>query len=214
MKLQVFDPPMCCSTGVCGPAVDPKLVGFAADLEWLARHGVEVQRFNLSQQPAAFVENAAVKAELARHANDCLPLVLLDGEIMTRGRYPTRPVLAWFTGLAESAGLFTESVKELVAIGASIAANCEPCFEFHEAKARKLGVSDADMWQAVEMAQMVKETPARAVLKLADSHLRHPADEAARPEAKSSEAESCCGGDMPAMPWMKDGFPGKPPKCC
>ena len=210
MKLQVFDPPMCCSTGVCGPAVDPKLVAFAADLEWLARQGVEVQRFNLSQQPAAFVENAAVKAELARHANDCLPLVLLDGEIMTRGRYPTRPVLAWFTGLADSAGLFTESVKELVAIGASIAANCEPCFEFHEAKARKLGVSDADMWQAVEMAQMVKETPARAVLKLADSHLRHPA-ETPRPEAERSETESCCGG---AMPVQKGGFPGKPSKCC
>jgi len=209
MKLQVFDPPMCCSTGVCGPAVDPKLVAFAADLEWLARQGVEVQRFNLSQQPAAFVENTAVKAELARHANDCLPLVLLDGEIMTRGRYPTRPVLAWFTGLAESAGLFTESVKELVAIGASIAANCEPCFEFHEAKARKLGVSDADMWQAVETAQMVKETPARAVLKLADSHLRHPA-EIPRPEAERPETESCCGGAMP----VGGAFPGKPSKCC
>lgn len=23
MKIEVFDPPMCCSSGVCGPAVDP-----------------------------------------------------------------------------------------------------------------------------------------------------------------------------------------------
>ncbi len=48
-KVQVFDPPMCCSTGVCGPQVDPALVRFAADLEWLKASGVEVERFNLSQ---------------------------------------------------------------------------------------------------------------------------------------------------------------------
>jgi hypothetical protein len=31
MRLDVFDPAMCCSTGVCGPEVDPQLVQFAAD---------------------------------------------------------------------------------------------------------------------------------------------------------------------------------------
>ncbi len=54
-KVQVFDPPMCCATGVCGPEVDPALVRFASDLEWLKSSGVEVERFNLAQQPAAFV---------------------------------------------------------------------------------------------------------------------------------------------------------------
>jgi len=54
-KIQVFDPPMCCSTGVCGLEVDPALVRFAADLEWLKESGVDVERFNLSQEPAAFV---------------------------------------------------------------------------------------------------------------------------------------------------------------
>jgi len=33
MKIQVLDPPRCCSTGVCGPNVDPELVRFAADLD-------------------------------------------------------------------------------------------------------------------------------------------------------------------------------------
>ena len=47
--LQVFDPAMCCSTGVCGPEVDTKLVQFAADLDWLKSQGVIVQRHNLSQ---------------------------------------------------------------------------------------------------------------------------------------------------------------------
>lgn len=35
VTLEVFYPPMCCSTGVCGPKVDTKLVQFSADLEWL-----------------------------------------------------------------------------------------------------------------------------------------------------------------------------------
>ena len=62
--MQVFDPAMCCSTGVCGPEVDTKLVQFAADLEWLKTQDVLVQRHNLSQNPAAFVENTTVQSTL------------------------------------------------------------------------------------------------------------------------------------------------------
>jgi hypothetical protein len=62
--VRVFDPAMCCSTGVCGSSVDPQLVRFAADLDWLKRQGVAVERFNLAQQPGAFVDDAAVKATL------------------------------------------------------------------------------------------------------------------------------------------------------
>ena len=55
MKLEVFDPPMCCSTGVCGPSVPPALTRFAGDLEWLTAKGVEVTRHNLAHEPQAFV---------------------------------------------------------------------------------------------------------------------------------------------------------------
>ncbi len=41
--------------------------------------------------------------------------------------------------------IFTAQVAELVAIGAAIASNCEPCFKYHYDQARKLGVSDLDM---------------------------------------------------------------------
>ena len=50
-KIEVFDPAMCCSTGVCGPKVDPSLARFASDLEALKRAGASVTRYNLSQQP-------------------------------------------------------------------------------------------------------------------------------------------------------------------
>lgn len=63
--------------------------------------------------------------------------------------------------------LYTDAVAELVAIGAAIAANCEPCFKYHFQQARKLGVSREDMMRAVETAQCVKETPAKAMLQLA-----------------------------------------------
>jgi hypothetical protein len=98
--IQVFDPPMCCSTGICGPTVDQKLVRFAASLHWLTNHGIRVERFNLSQQPQAFVANDAVRAALHTEGNACLPLVLVDGVVVSRGVYPDRKHLADFTGLA------------------------------------------------------------------------------------------------------------------
>lgn len=99
MIVQVFDPPMCCASGVCGPSVDPELVQFAADLEWLRSSGVEVVRYNLAQQPSAFVASPVVKAALARSGNACLPLTLVDGALKCEGRYPSRGMLAAFVGL-------------------------------------------------------------------------------------------------------------------
>ena len=57
---------MCCSTGVCGPHVDPQLPRFAADLEWLRNQGLEVARYNLAQQPRVFVETETVKQTSAQ----------------------------------------------------------------------------------------------------------------------------------------------------
>ncbi len=92
--LEVFDPPMCCSTGVCGPNVDPVLPRFAADLEWLQAQGIEVRRHNLAQQTAAFLANEVVKKTLTEQGEGCLPLILFDGRIVAQGVYPTRQVLA------------------------------------------------------------------------------------------------------------------------
>jgi hypothetical protein len=98
-KMQVFDPAMCCSTGVCGPSVDPTLPRFAADLEWLRGKGVEVERFNLAQQLAAFTGNPKVKQALNSHGTKTLPMILLDGEVKTSGGYPSRADLARFAGI-------------------------------------------------------------------------------------------------------------------
>jgi hypothetical protein len=94
MTIQVFDPPMCCSTGICGPSVDTGLIRFAADLEWLADQGVDVQRFNLSQQPGVFATTPIVKAALSTEGNACLPMVIVNGEVVCKGSYPSRQMLA------------------------------------------------------------------------------------------------------------------------
>lgn len=99
MVVRVFDPAMCCSTGVCGPSVDPVLVRFAADVEWLKSKGVTVERFNLSQQPQAFVSSPAVRSLLEKEGTECLPVILIDEQVAFEGGYPTRAEMAERLGL-------------------------------------------------------------------------------------------------------------------
>lgn len=98
--IHVFDPALCCSSGVCGVEVDQSLVSFAADLAWARQQGAQIERFNLAQQPMAFADNPLVKGFLERSGDQALPLVLVDGEVALAGRYPTRAELARWTGAA------------------------------------------------------------------------------------------------------------------
>lgn len=100
-SLDVYDPAMCCSTGVCGPDVDPVLVAFAADLAWVAGRGVTVRRHNLGQEPQAFAANPAVLREMEAGL-DRLPVIAVDGRIVSTGSYLTRDQLAHKLGLAVS----------------------------------------------------------------------------------------------------------------
>lgn len=105
--VHVFDKPMCCSTGVCGPNVDPVLPRFAADLDWIRSQGVQVERFNLGQQPTAFIENAAVHKLLSTVGTDCLPVIEVDGMVVSQSEYPSRETLAALTGLRPIASSLT-----------------------------------------------------------------------------------------------------------
>jgi Arsenical resistance operon trans-acting repressor ArsD. len=85
---------MCCSTGICGPSVDPQLAHFAADLDWLSTQGVMIRRYNLAQEPGAFAERPVVTAALQNHGDAALPLILMDGDAMSEGQFPSRARLA------------------------------------------------------------------------------------------------------------------------
>jgi hypothetical protein len=98
-KIVIFDPAMCCSTGVCGPSVDPELLRVAAVLENLKKAGIEVARHNLTSDPSAFMQNEAVSNALNQKGAEALPITVVDGNIAKSGSYPTNEEFAKLLGV-------------------------------------------------------------------------------------------------------------------
>ena len=99
--IDIYDPAQCCATGACSPDADDELAQFASSLEWLKERGVAVSRYNLGHQPGVFVQNATVKSTIEKDGIGCLPLVIADGKIMSKGKYPSRNELGATLGLGE-----------------------------------------------------------------------------------------------------------------
>ena len=114
-RIQIFDPALCCNTGICGVAVDQQLVSFAAAVAWAKENGARIERFNLAQQPMAFAENPVVKSLLECSGKEALPLILVDGAFALAGRYPDRGELARWAGLAVTP--VAEEAKPMAAQG-------------------------------------------------------------------------------------------------
>ena len=92
-SVAIYDPAMCCSTGVCGPGVDPALLQVARDLRWLQGQGVTVERFGLTQEPAAFVNSSRIAGLMQAFGDAALPATLVNGAVLVHGRYPARSEL-------------------------------------------------------------------------------------------------------------------------
>ena len=205
---EVFDPAMCCSTGVCGPEVDPKLVHFAADLNWLKSQDVDVRRYNLAHQLAEFAHQAVIKDLLTKSGTKVLPAIVVNGVLASQGRYPSRAELAAMAGVEAPSGPspssgMTAQTRELIALGAAVAANCESCFEFHHAKLGKLAVSADDISAAIDIAQQIKTaaddnirrlTQQRSGKKVTSSGCCGSNAAAVAVEIKTRSKSSCCGG--------------------
>jgi hypothetical protein len=88
-NIEIFDPAMCCSTGVCGPGIDPELMRIATLINGLSKKGIIVKRHNLSSNPQDFVSSKAVSDLLAKEGAQVLPITLLDGEVVKTKAYPT-----------------------------------------------------------------------------------------------------------------------------
>lgn len=69
-KVEVFEPALCCATGVCGQDVDQQLVTFSADMDFVRSRGGDVSRYNLTSEPGTFAENDTVKAFLRVAGSD------------------------------------------------------------------------------------------------------------------------------------------------
>ena len=100
LAIRVYEPALCCNTGVCGPDVDQSLVEFTADLAYLQGREVDIARHNLANDPLAFANDPTVKAFLQTAGSAGLPLVTVNGVTVVTGRYPSRAELERFAGLA------------------------------------------------------------------------------------------------------------------
>jgi hypothetical protein len=87
-KLEIFEPAMCCPTGLCGIDVDPELLRISTVTNTLEKSGIKIERFNLSNSPQEFIKNVAVTDFIRANGAEALPVTVLDGEIIIRGRYP------------------------------------------------------------------------------------------------------------------------------
>lgn len=91
-KIELFEPAMCCSTGVCGPSVDKELIQKTAIQRYVSVNAQGQAMFirrNLAQNPDAFVRNPIVVQELKRQGINALPITLVDGQLVKTGEYPT-----------------------------------------------------------------------------------------------------------------------------
>ena len=87
--MKIFEPAMCCPTGVCGVGVDPELLRISTVLNTLKEKGIEVQRYNLTSAPMEFVNNKAVAEFLQKFGPDKLPVTMVEDVIVITGRYPS-----------------------------------------------------------------------------------------------------------------------------
>jgi hypothetical protein len=100
-KVEIYDPAMCCSTGVCGPGVDPELLRVSAMLNELEGKGKKIIRYGLSGDPTAFVTNKTVNDLILNEGVEVLPITLVDGEVKKKNGYPNNSELASWVGLSE-----------------------------------------------------------------------------------------------------------------
>jgi hypothetical protein len=126
--IHVFEPALCCNTGVCGPDTDESLVSFTADLAHLKELGVDIERHNLANDPMAFVESDAARAFLDVAGSDGLPLTVVDGVTVAAGAYPDREALLRFAkvgGVTPPAGTVDLGLTSVTAsVAASAGGGC------------------------------------------------------------------------------------------
>ncbi|SJZ89938.1 arsenite efflux transporter metallochaperone ArsD [Selenihalanaerobacter shriftii] len=88
IEVKVYEPPMCCSTGVCGPDVDDELIQFNDALKQLEQEGVEVERNSMNHNPFAFQQNQTILDSVNNKGTDDLPITTVNDKVIEMGEYP------------------------------------------------------------------------------------------------------------------------------
>lgn len=109
-KMQIFEPALCCETGLCGVSIDPELLRISTVVGALKKEGIAIERFNLNSAPMEFVTNTVINQYINEKGPEGLPAVMLDGEIVITGKYPTNEEIIKMLELPEN--MLKESEKD------------------------------------------------------------------------------------------------------
>lgn len=90
MKIEFFEPPMCCPTGLCGPSPDEKIVKLNENIKILEEKysEIDIQRYMITQQPSKFKENEQVYKIIMENDKNVLPITVINGNIIKTHEYP------------------------------------------------------------------------------------------------------------------------------
>lgn len=102
-KMYIYEPAMCCATGLCGVSVDPELLRISTVLSSLEKQGIKVWRYNLSGAPQAFVKNTEINQLMMNKGVEILPVTVVDNQIVKMGSYPTNQEIAELLEISEAA---------------------------------------------------------------------------------------------------------------
>jgi len=85
--VEIFEPPMCCPTGLCGPVQDQTLLDLLETVRSLESNGVKVLRYQPGSNPSAFTNNAEVMAAVHARSTAALPITVVNGRVVKSGSY-------------------------------------------------------------------------------------------------------------------------------
>ncbi|MHC1748426.1 MAG: arsenite efflux transporter metallochaperone ArsD [Cellulosilyticaceae bacterium] len=101
-KIKIFDPAMCCSTGVCGPSVNPELLRMATVINNLKQKEIIIERYNLNQNPEVFLNNTVISELLNTQGVGVLPITMVDNEVIRMGSYLTNQEISELLEIPET----------------------------------------------------------------------------------------------------------------
>jgi hypothetical protein len=87
--VEFFDPPMCCPSGLCGPALDQTLLDVNEMIMSLQRENLRVERYQMNSNPNAFLGNAEVMKLVREKQMEALPIIVVRGKVIKVGAYPS-----------------------------------------------------------------------------------------------------------------------------
>ena len=85
--VEIFEPPMCCPTGLCGPVQDQTLLDLLETVRSLESSGVKISRYQPNTNPTAFTNHAEVMTAIRARSTAALPITVVNGRVVKSGTY-------------------------------------------------------------------------------------------------------------------------------